>query len=210
MPCTLKTYGLKGIPLVFLFGILPMLTAFRADGQVSKYEIRFGNNAIGLLEVKQEAAGNTRKISIRSRVQSKLFARMETDIHAEYHHNILNAASMKRLSTGQETITQKTEKGYAVHFKGDKEKHDKKTQLTDPQITFCVSDLYFTEPKDVRKVYSETQGRFLDLQPLQDKTYALVMPEGKKNIYRYEKGRLMEVEINHQLGKAWFKLIEYK
>ncbi len=36
------------------------------------------------------------------------------------------------------------------------------------------------------------------------------MPEGKKNIYRYEKGRLVEVEINHQLGKAWFRLIDYK
>jgi hypothetical protein len=210
MPCTLKTYGLKGIPLIFFFGILPMLTAFQADAQVSRYEIRFGNNPVGQLDVKQETAGNTRKISIRSRVQSKLFNRMETDILSEYHHNILSTATMKRLSTGQETITQKTDKGYAVHFKDDKEKRDKRKLLPDLQIAFCVSDLYFTEPRDIKKVYSETQGRFLDLQQLPDKTYALVMPEGKRNIYRYEKGRLVEVEINHQLGKAWFKLIDYK
>lgn len=209
MPCTLKTYGLKGI--VLLFGILPVLTAFTAAAQVSKYEIRFGNNAVGLLEVKQETAGSLRKLSIRSRVQSKLFSRMETDIHAEYRHNVLHSASMKRLNNGQETLTEKNEKGYSATFKGDKnEKKDKKIHLPEQQITYCVSDLYFTEPRDIKKVYSETQGRFLEIRQLPDKTYALVMPEGKRNIYRYEKGRLVEVEINHQLGKAWFKLIDTK
>ncbi len=206
MPCTLKTYSLKGMPLLFFFATLPLLAA----AQVSKYEILYGNNPVGVLEVKQESAAGVRKISIRSRVQSKLFSRMETDIHNEYRHNVLQSAIMKRLSTGNETHTDKAEKGYAVLFKSEKEKKDKRKQLAEQHISFCVSDLYFTEPRDINKVYSETQGLFLDIRPLPDKTYALVMPDGKRNIYRYQKGRLVEVEINHSLGKAWFKLIGNK
>ncbi|RPD40641.1 DUF6134 family protein [Chitinophaga barathri] len=205
MHSTLRTYGLIRAALILLCGIIPFLAAAPADGQTSKYEIRYGNNAIGQLNVKQETSGNNRKISIQSRVQSKFFQRMELDILAEYHHDILSRSRVTRLSTEQETLTEKTEKGYTVLRKGDK-----KSVITDPQITFCVSDLYFNEPRDVKRVYSETLGRFLEVKLLPDKRYALLMPEGKKNIYRYDKGRLTEVEINHQLGKAWFKLLEYK
>ncbi|WP_123845554.1 DUF6134 family protein [Chitinophaga lutea] len=189
--------------------MFPLLTAVSAAGQSQTYEILFGNNAVGLLEVKQDPSGASRRIHIRSRVQSKLFSRMETDIEAVYQHNILIRARVTRVQAkanddNRETLTEKAERGYNVTRKGVK------APFPVPQITFCVSDLYFAEPHDIKEVYSETMGRFLKIRQLEDGRYALVMQDGKQNFYTYSKGRLALVEINHALGKASFRLLEKK
>lgn len=201
---TQKQYRLQRIFLVLICGIIPYLAALKAAGQSHTYEIRYANNTIGLLDVKQEISGATRKIHIKSRVQMKLFSRMDTDISAEYHNNTLIRAKASRVSKGadsKETSTEKAEKGYNVVRKGVPGTINK-------EITYSVSELYFTEPKDIKEVYSETHGVFLPIKQLADKRYEVVMPDDKRIYYRYEKGRLMEVEVNHQFGKAYFRLLQ--
>lgn len=202
---TQKQYRLKRIFLVLICGIIPYLSAFKAEGQSHTYEIRYANSTIGLLDVKQETNGPTRKIHIKSRVQMKLFSRMDTDISAEYHNNILIKAKATRVSKGadsKETSTEKTEKGYNVVRKGEP------GTINREQITYSVSELYFTEPKELKEVYSETHGVFLPIKQIADKRYEVVMPDDKRIYYRYEKGKLMEVEVNHQFGKAYFRLLQ--
>ncbi len=206
MHMTQKQYQLRRIVLILM---LPLLTAVAAAGQSQTYEILFGNNAVGLLDVKQDPSGASRRIHIRSRVQSKLFAKMETDIETVYQHNVLVKARVTRVQAkasdeNRETLTEKAERGYNVTRKGVK------TPFPVPQITFCVSDLYFSEPVDIKEVYSETMGRFLKIKRLEDGRYALVMHDGKQNFYTYSRGRLALVEVNHALGKASFRLIERK
>ncbi|WP_343304241.1 DUF6134 family protein [Chitinophaga niabensis] len=203
---TLKQYRLKRIFLVLICGIIPYLAALKAAGQSHTYEIRYANNTIGLLDVKQETNGPTRKIHIKSRIQMKLLSRMETDITAEYHNNILIRAKASRVSKGadsKETSTEKTEKGYNVVRKGQ-------PATINREITYSVSELYFSEPKELKEVYSETHGAFLPIKQLADKRYEVVMPDDKRIYYRYEKGKLMEVEVNHQFGKAYFRLLQGK
>lgn len=188
-------------------GIIPYLSAFKAEGQTHIYEIRYANSTIGLIDVKQETNGPTRKIHIKSRVQMKLFSRMDTDISAEYHNNVLIHAKATRVSKGadsRETSTDKTEKGYNVVRKGVP------GTINREQISYSVSELYFTEPKDLKEVYSETHGVFLPIKQLADKRYEVVMPDDKRIYYRYEKGKLTEVEVNHQFGKAYFRLLQGK
>jgi len=201
---TQMQYRLKRIFLVLICGIIPYLAALKAAGQSHTYEIRYANNTIGLLDVKQETSGPTRKIHIKSRVQMKLFSRMDTDISAEYHNNILIRAKATRVSKGadsKETSTEKTEKGYDVVRKGV-------PGTISREINYSVSELYFTEPKDLKEVYSETHGLFLPIKQMADKRYEVVMPDDKRIYYRYEKGKLIEVEVNHQFGKAYFRLIQ--
>lgn len=189
--------------------MLPFLASMEASAQSMTYEILFGNNPVGMLDVKQDPAGPSRRIHIRSRVQSKLLSRMETDIETLYTHNILTRARVTRIQArandeNRETLTEKTEKAYAVTRKGVR------SPFYIAQITFCVSDLYFTEPKGIKEVYSETAGRFLPIKELANGRYALVMPDGKQNYYTYGKGRLLLVEVNHSLGRASFRLVEKK
>lgn len=204
-----KTYKPVRAILMFLCGWVPLLTASVAAGQTRIYEIRYGNNTIGTLETKQEAAGSTRRITLKSRVQMKLLSRMEVDIYAHYRHNVLHEARATRLqgkssADNKDALTEKTEKGYIVTRKGER------TTLHHAQISYCVSDLYFTEPHNVKQAYSETLGVFLPVRLAADKRYELTLPDGKKSYYRYEKGKLKEVEISHPLGKAYFTFMEEK
>lgn len=206
MYTTRKQYRLKRN---FLMLMLPFFAALAAAGQSQTYEIRFGNNPVGLLDVKQEPAGASRHIRIRSHIQSKLFSRMETDIEVVYQHNILAHSRVTRVQArpndeNRETRTEKSEKGYTVTRKGAR------NLFPHAKISFCVSDLYFTEPRGIKEVYSETNGRFLPVKELPGNRYALILGEGKQNIYTYAKGRLMLVEVNHALGKAYFRLVEKK
>jgi hypothetical protein len=204
-----KPYALSRIFLVLLCGWVPFLTASVATGQTRIYDIRYGNNAIGTLEAKQEAAGNMRKITLQSHVQMKILSRMEVDIFAEYHDNVLHKARATRRqgkssADNKETVTQATAKGYTVNRNG---------VISTPKetrITFCVSDLYFAEPREIKQVFSETFGVFLPIRLMADKRYELTMPDGKKSFYQYEKGKLKEVEISHALGKAFFTFREEK
>jgi hypothetical protein len=205
MYLTQKQYQLKQTCLILM---LPLLLALNATGQSHTYEILFGNNPVGLLDVKQDPSGPSRRIHIRSRVQSKLLARMETDIETVYLHNVLARARVSRVQArdnddNKEVLTEKTDKGYAVTRKGVR-------SAFPHAIAFCVSDLYFTEPQHIREVYSETAGRFLPIKPLKDGRYALTMQDGRQNFYTYAKGRLVLVEVNHTLGKATFRLLDKK
>ncbi len=201
-------YRNRRIFLLLICAIIPCFTAYKAAAQNYVYEIRYANSPVGTLEVKQEVSGAHRRIFISSRVQMKLFSRMDTDIKTEYLHNVLEKARAVRLggksAENKETVTERAQKGYVVIRKGEE------ATLKQTQISYCVGDLYFSEPKDIREVYSETLGQFLPIKQLEDKRYELSMPDGKRNMYRYEKGRLTDVEVNHQLGKAYFRLIAEK
>jgi len=85
---------------------------------------------------------------------------------------------------------------YMIDLEGEK------STLDNVEIQHSVSDLYFTEPRQVTSIYSETLGKLLSIRPLGNGAYELSLPEGKKNIYRYQKGTLVDVEVNHTLGKA--------
>lgn len=210
MSATRKIYAPLRILLVFLCGWIPLLTASVAAGQTRIYDIRYGNNSIGTLEAKQETAGDTRKISLQSRVQMKILSRMEVDIFVEYRHNVLYKARATRRQArsspdNKETTTQQlVTKGYTVNRNGVI------STPSETRITFCVSDLYFTEPREIKQVYSETFGVFLHIRLTADKRYELTLPDGKKSFYQYEKGKLKEVEISHALGKAFFTFREEK
>lgn len=209
MSATCKLYAPLRILLVFLCGWVPLLAASVAAGQTRIYDIRYGNNSIGTLEAKQETAGSTRKITLQSHVQMKILSRMEVDIFVEYHDNVLHKARASRRQSkssadNKETVTQAAAKGYTVNRNG---------VISTPRetrITFCVSDLYFTEPREIKQVYSETFGVFLHIRLAADKRYELTLPDGKKSFYQYEKGKLKEVEISHALGKAFFTFREEK
>lgn len=186
-----------------------LLIATIAAGQTRIYEIRFSNSPIGTLEVKQESTSIARRISIKSRVTMKILSRMEVDIYAEFRNNSLYESKAirnqsKNGSDDKETLTIKTDKGYNVTRKGEMVK------LLPGPITYTVGDLYFDEPKDQKQVYSETLGVFLPVRFTKDKRYELTLPDGKKSWYKYEKGKMTEVEFQTALGKAYFKLMQEK
>lgn len=188
------------IKILALVPVFYLTTAFQSPhSQI--YDIYFGNNTnpIGTLTVKQAKSAEGRTNSMSSRIQSKLMARMEVDITSVFRNNVLHESRAVRKGELLTSVRQSGKK-YVVVQKGG-------TRTLDlGGIIFSVGDLYFTEPEGVHSVFSETLARELVIRHLGNHLYELQLPEGKRNVYHYSKGKCTEVEVNHSLGKARFVL----
>lgn len=183
--------------LLFLFTV----NSSWLRAQTHNYEIRFGNHTIGNVKAQCKINGALKSIAIQSRVQMKLLAKFDLDITCEYNNNMLiHAKAVRnsgRESDNKSTTTHRDGKNYTVVQNGER------TVLNNTEILHSVSELYFAEPRQAARVFSETLGIFLPLKALGNGEYELNLPEGKKNIYKYQKGALVQVEINHTFGKAY-------
>lgn len=168
--------------------------------QVHTFEIRLGSRVIGAVEARCNVNGTARNMVIKSKIETAFMSKF-TDISCEYANNILVASKVVRSNgkseEGKAVVTRRNGSRYMIDLEGEK------SSLDNVEIQHSVSDLYFTEPRQVTTLYSETLGKLLSIKPLGNGAYELSLPEGKKNIYRYQKGALIEVEVNHVLGKAY-------
>ncbi|MGE7773705.1 DUF6134 family protein [Chitinophaga sp. NPDC101104] len=187
------------IATIMLAPVFFLTTAFQSPHSYV-YDIYLGNNPIGTVTVRQQQTPEGRTITMQSRVQSKLMARMEVDITTAYHQNVLQESIAVRKGGEPLTSVKRSGKSYVIVHKGETR------HLASDGILYCVGDLYFSEPEAIHAVFSETLGKELILRHLGNHNYELQLPEGKRNVYHYDKGKCTEVEVNHALGKARFVL----
>ncbi|MVT07507.1 DUF6134 family protein [Chitinophaga tropicalis] len=192
---------MKGVVWSSFFICLFLINGFRVSAQTHNYEIRYSNHVIGNVTAHCKVNGTARSISILSKVEMKLLAKFNLDISCEFDDNVLIRAKAIR-SSGKEAdnksvVTLRDGKNYTIVQNGEK------SVLNNTEILHSVGEMYFIEPRQVTRVFSETLGVFLTLNALGNGLYELVLPEGKKNVYKYEKGALVQVEINQALGKAY-------
>ena len=80
--------------------------------------------------------------------------------------------------------------GYAVH-------HWKKGKFNvSPLASFCLINIYYTEPKDGQKMFSESFGEYITIKKTGPGTYEIKDPAGEKSVYHYTDGRLTETEFH--------------
>lgn len=186
-----------GLIVWLLMGMSGVLTA-----QTYTFEIRYGSHVIGNIEAYCKLNGAVKNILIKSRSQMMLMSKLNSDLKCEYANDVLTEASVVRhnnKSGGERsTITRRQGRNYVISLNGES------THLNNTDILHSVANLYFTEPRQLTRIYSEAAGRFLPLKALGNGAYELTLPEGRKIIYKYQKGLLTEVEVNHALGKAYF------
>ena len=58
----------------------------------------------------------------------------------------------------------------------------------------------------ITEVYAEEHGEFHLIKQLENNTYEKINSKGKTSIYKYEKGKLIEAEID--LGLISFKILK--
>ncbi|CAL1520668.1 DUF6134 family protein [Chitinophaga sp. MM2321] len=194
---------MKNLFRVLLSVITVAVLYLPVNAQKNTFEVRVANHAIGTIEAQRKVNGTAKSIVIKTRIQT-ILSKVNSDIINEYNNNVLTMARSTRVSGSgksnddKETTTRRNGNDYTIILNGTKLKID------NTEIDHCVGELYFAEPKQVTRIFSETLGRFLQLRPLGSGEYELVLPEGKKNIYKYLNGTLVQVEVNHTFGKAIF------
>lgn len=189
---------MKGINLLI---IIFLFSGNWLYGQNHEYEIRFANRVIGNVSAHCKQSGTAKNISIQSKVDMRPLTRFSLDISCEFDNSVMIRSKVIK-DSGKEgdsksITTQKDGKIYTIVQNGEK------SILNNPEIIHSVSELYFMEPHQITRIFSESIGAFLSLKTLGNGLYELTLPEGKKNIYKYEKGVLVQVEVSQTFGKAY-------
>ena len=87
-------------------------------------------------------------------------------------------------------------------------KNDKKEKVVEDEINYATILLYFNEPIDIERCYSEQDGSFNTIVPLGNHTYKKINAKNHENLYYYKNGFLQKAEINGGLVK--FEIIAQK
>jgi hypothetical protein len=94
-------------------------------------------------------------------------------------------------------------------WKNDKLTIDKDGEKTEipGTVNFSSVVLYFSEPKNLQKVFSERVGQFFEIVKQADGTY-LASLDGHSAVYTYKAGKLIELEMKSSLGSVLMKLVQ--
>jgi hypothetical protein len=193
---------MRGFTLTCILTALFIFTSSWLYAQTHNYEIRFANHVVGNVNARAKQTGTAKSISIQSDVDMKMLAKFHLDISCEFENNLMTHSRVIKTSARSngenKAITiQREGKNYTIIQNGEK------TMMNNTEILHSVSELYFMEPHQITKIFSETLGAFMPLKGLGNGLYELNLPEGKKNVYKYEKGVLMQVEVSQTFGKAY-------
>jgi len=72
-----------------------------------------------------------------------------------------------------------------------------KTRLNISPVTYNTLCMYFQEPVNIRKVYSDNHQRLLDIEKQPDGGYRIVSPDNTSNTFYYSSGICYWIKINH-------------
>jgi hypothetical protein len=193
---------MRGFTLSCILTTLFIFSSSWLYGQIHNYEIRVANHIVGNVNARSKQTGTVKNISIQSDVDIKLLAKFHLDITCDFDNNLMTRSRVIKTSArnngeNKAITTLREGKSYSITQNGEK------TMLSNTDILHSVSELYFIEPRQITRIYSETLGAIVPLTALGNGLYELSLPDGKKNVYKYEKGVLVQVEVNQTFGKAY-------
>lgn len=188
---------------LFLF-----FSVFSLPAQELQYDILLLGKKIGSVYVKRTPQPDG---SVSYRVQSNSFAKvLFTERQSEmvqesvYAQGKLISSFTQNKVDGvvEEVAVTKTKTHYLVQLKKTKEQI-----LVNENILHSAVWMYFHEPVNVRKVFSERLGQFYPLMKTGENQYSYTVRDGATNIVTYKDGYPEEIEIKKTLGSVWMRRV---
>lgn len=193
---------------ILLFLLLLATNKSWAQKEEITFEVKFKEDKIGNLIAVKEKTGTKSTKDLRTLTDTKV---LMMSIHVESEVNVIHqdgvlikGIAYRHANRGAEdvhsTVIRKGDKNYQIDRNGETEKMTK-------NITFCVVDLFFQEPKGVSTVFSNMYAKALTLKEISSGKYMLTTPDNKNSYYTYQNGKLKLVETDTPLGKVVSKRI---
>ncbi len=114
----------------------------------------------------------------------------------KFENGVLKASMSSQEVNGklkEKTNTVKTADRYRVTFAEGQSAAKETTRISHP-INHTVTSLYYREPLNMKKIYSDRYGAMCAVQRVDAGAYDVVMPDGKKTRYTYAEGQCREVK----------------
>jgi len=188
-------------------GLIVILTIYLSlatvAGQTLRYDVVKGSKPIGEMIVKREINGTTEEISFESDVTFRLLFtfNLKFSQYEKFNSGKLNWGKAISLLNGRSQKDSKivsNEKGQMLTLDGVTVK------VTEP-IKYSVSQIYYSEPKDGQKVFSQQFGQFLVFKKIKENRYLLPSPDGD-NYYTYKNGICVRVDVERDFANFYFEL----
>lgn len=189
--------------------LIALLFSFDLSAQTLLYDVFLFGDKIGSTTIQRLDEGNGR---VRYRVRSNSNARvlfitrtnqMEQDVL--YENGQLTSSYCRNLVDEVEnvvTVTWQSAK-YIVRKGMD-------LLTVDEPVKLSSASMYFNEPVNASRIFSERIGRFVPVQQLGKNKYELQLPDGVTNVIQYKDGIPVEIEMKKTLGSAVMKLVGVK
>lgn len=196
--------------LLILF--LPLVgSSIRKDGLTTHltYDLMVNQTKAGEVKGSLIKLAGSQTIQMQTRFDINLLQTMKVDarFYSKYEKDFLVDAHMRKEINGKlddESKIKWSGKEYA------QEGPNKPTKLVG-KIHFCVSKLYFSRPGVYKTLYSHSFGQMVSIQKVTDNSYELLLPDGKKNVYRYnDKGICDRVVVGGLFVKTELVLKEVR
>ena len=194
-------------PFCLLIGVLIhftfLLASIPAEAQSLTYKIIWNGKLLGSMEADKKPFNQGYSYSFKSAVTVSFVKRFKIDYYSRcfYQKNDLQEATTRNEVNGQRkdySHTSKGGQGYVVN------KNGKRSILNVSTIHHSLSTLYFQEPLQVSRIFSERHAVMLPVEQTAPHCYVITMPDGKKNTYWFANGICAKAEVNLGFGKLFF------
>lgn len=177
-------------------------------GIAQKTEVLFNvflkDENIGQIKAIETNTGSTIIRDIQSATDARIFAfsiHVESDTKITKGNEIMTEGiAYRHANRGPEDVHATTKR--VSNRKYECTRNDKKTFLENTEITFCVADLYFKEPKGMSKIYSNMWAKMVAVKNLGNGIYQVTAPDNKKSLYTYKNSKLTTIELDTPAGKV--------
>jgi hypothetical protein len=163
--------------------------------------------SIGTLTAFKSVSGKKVVKNISNNTDTKVFllsVHVESEVYATYENDILTGSfAYRHVNRGSENIETTVKFDPFVQYKVVK--NGKERVFKSSGINFSVVDLYFVEPKGLTSIFSNTHGDFIKIVKAAPNTYKITLPDGKTNLFIYQEGKLIRVEVTTPVGDVLFK-----
>lgn len=180
-----------------------------AQKQEILFDVMFKDEKVGVLRA-QETKSESTSLKLLTTETSTTFLfipiHMESEVSTTQKNGTLIKGTAYRNASrkSSDVIATVTKIGLRLY---QRERNGVKDKIKNQRITFCVVDLYFKEPVEITKVFSNMYAQTLKLKRMDNGVYQLITPDNNNSLYTYRNGELISIEVDTPVGKVMTRRI---
>jgi type II secretory pathway pseudopilin PulG len=180
--------------LHLMLTLMLLSSSIHAQERVYRYNVFHSGEIKGELVVSQKVSAKQVHVKIVSEVRTRFLIKVivKSIEEAIFEDGVLVYSSLYRLVNGDEKTNQQiqaTGVGYKLTSK------NKTTTVPSYPIHHSILLLYYQEPVNISKVYSDNFQQYVDVKKVGANKYLVTLPNGNTTYYCYKNGICTSVEV---------------
>lgn len=185
----------KVIQLVLAVSVLCIGQLSFSQAKALDYDILHNGKKLGSIKIQKEAVGDSIIYKSNVYIEYHMLATIKirhNNISKFTKDQLVYSKVISQIGRKGKDISTTVHKGgyYDFFLDGEKESEIKEN------IGFNVDMLFFNEPVNISKVYSDEKGNFHTLKRTGNNQYTKTAPNGHQSVYHYKNGAMVKSEID--------------